>query len=214
MDAYRRRQAILSLVQANGEVNIEDLAKRFAVSPNSVRNDLEQLAREGLVNRVRGGAVAPGSNGPILPTLATRASSHAREKLQHRAVGGEPGQKRRCHHSRRQQQRVSIGDRFARPAQPDRADQWAGCRADAGAKPEQPGDFGGQHGVLEWLVADRSARRRTGARFLCHSLFCFVRWPNGGAGAHGYRRRRCAVEGADDTPGAPGNCRGRSQQVG
>jgi len=79
MEAHRRRQAILSLLESTGEVGIEDLAGRFAVSPNSIRNDLDLLAREGRLSRVRGGAVVS-ANGPTLPTLAARAASHPREK--------------------------------------------------------------------------------------------------------------------------------------
>ena len=52
MDAYRRRQAILSLLESAGEVEIDDLAGRFAVSPNSIRNDLDLLEREGQLTRV------------------------------------------------------------------------------------------------------------------------------------------------------------------
>ena len=58
MEAYKRRQAIQALLRDTGEVEIDDLARRLGVSPNSIRNDLDSLAAEGQLSRVRGGAVS------------------------------------------------------------------------------------------------------------------------------------------------------------
>ena len=89
MEAYKRRQAILALLRDTGEVAIDDLAQRFAVSPNSIRNDLDSLAADGQLNRVRGGAVAldgvltlrPGGSGAAPRTaFAMRAGVQRREK--------------------------------------------------------------------------------------------------------------------------------------
>lgn len=80
MEAHRRRQAILSLLGDVGEVEIQDLAQRFAVSPNSIRNDLDSLAGEGLLKRVRGGAVAAETSGAMHNAFAARTRANRREK--------------------------------------------------------------------------------------------------------------------------------------
>jgi DeoR/GlpR family transcriptional regulator of sugar metabolism len=67
-----RRAQILERIQRDGGVSVADLARDHAVSQVTVHRDLEQLAREGLVERVHGGArvlrpAAPGT----LPLIAT-----------------------------------------------------------------------------------------------------------------------------------------------
>jgi DeoR family fructose operon transcriptional repressor len=51
-----RRAQILEQIQRDGGVSIAELARVHDVSPVTVHRDLEQLAREGLVERVHGGA--------------------------------------------------------------------------------------------------------------------------------------------------------------
>jgi DeoR/GlpR family transcriptional regulator of sugar metabolism len=53
-----RRAQILELIQRSGGVSVGELARAHGVSPITVHRDLEQLAREGLVERVHGGARA------------------------------------------------------------------------------------------------------------------------------------------------------------
>ena len=73
MPADFRRAQILERIQRDGGVSVADLARDHAVSPITVHRDLEQLSREGLVERVHGGARAirfppvPG----MLPLIAT-----------------------------------------------------------------------------------------------------------------------------------------------
>jgi DeoR/GlpR family transcriptional regulator of sugar metabolism len=55
----QRRQEILRAVRA-GATHVSDLAASFGVSEMTVRRDLRVLAREGKLERVRGGAVNPG----------------------------------------------------------------------------------------------------------------------------------------------------------
>lgn len=55
--AERARRA-LALIHARGEASVGELAEHFAVSEVTVRNDLTALARQGLIDRVRGGARA------------------------------------------------------------------------------------------------------------------------------------------------------------
>jgi DeoR/GlpR family transcriptional regulator of sugar metabolism len=51
-----RMKHILQLLESQEAVSVQELAERFAVSVVTVRNDLSELARQGLVARVRGGA--------------------------------------------------------------------------------------------------------------------------------------------------------------
>ena len=51
-----RRAQILQRIQREGGVSVAELARDHAVSAVTVHRDLEELAREGLVERVHGGA--------------------------------------------------------------------------------------------------------------------------------------------------------------
>src|SRR5882724_7153307 len=52
-----RRKQILNLLEELGTLNVGDLADRFAVSVVTIRKDLDDLEREGLLQRTFGGAV-------------------------------------------------------------------------------------------------------------------------------------------------------------
>lgn len=52
-----RRRMIVELVQANGSKRVAQLCDLFAVSEMTIRRDLRDLEREGLLRRVHGGAV-------------------------------------------------------------------------------------------------------------------------------------------------------------
>jgi DeoR/GlpR family transcriptional regulator of sugar metabolism len=65
-----RRAQILERIQRDGGVSVAELARAHAVSQVTVHRDLEQLAREGLVERVHGGARAVRGLG-TLPQIAT-----------------------------------------------------------------------------------------------------------------------------------------------
>lgn len=57
MGAVERRRTILSALRTGEAVQVADLAARLGVSQMSVRRDLAQLAHEGKLTRVHGGAV-------------------------------------------------------------------------------------------------------------------------------------------------------------
>lgn len=81
METHRRRQVILSLLEERGEVAVDELAANLDVSENTIRNDLNALAEDGLVRRVRGGAVAV--NGGAIRTktdFEARANRYKRAK--------------------------------------------------------------------------------------------------------------------------------------
>ena len=52
-----RREEILSLLEQEHIVKVSDLMRRFSVSIETIRRDLEHLEKEGLLTRVYGGAV-------------------------------------------------------------------------------------------------------------------------------------------------------------
>ncbi len=59
-----RRAAILERIQRDGGVSVADLARDMTVSSITIHRDLEQLAGEGLVERVHGGARSMPGAGP------------------------------------------------------------------------------------------------------------------------------------------------------
>jgi DeoR/GlpR family transcriptional regulator of sugar metabolism len=74
-----RRAQILQRIQREGGVSVAELARDHAVSAVTVHRDLEELAREGLVERVHGGAralsVTPSP--PMIPTAWTQRADQA-----------------------------------------------------------------------------------------------------------------------------------------
>ncbi len=60
IDAFDRLERICEEVDALGRVKVSDLAADLAVSEMTIRRDLDTLAEQGRVRRVRGGALALG----------------------------------------------------------------------------------------------------------------------------------------------------------
>lgn len=56
-----RHAQILDLAKRQGRVEVDDLARRFSVSVQTVRKDLNDLCDRGALRRVHGGAVYPSS---------------------------------------------------------------------------------------------------------------------------------------------------------
>jgi DeoR/GlpR family transcriptional regulator of sugar metabolism len=59
-----RKQQILSLLKRNGQVIAKDVSQSMGVSEDTIRRDLRELAQEGLLQRVHGGAL------PASPAVA------------------------------------------------------------------------------------------------------------------------------------------------
>lgn len=62
LDEFAREQAILTALNADGRVVVNDLADDFGVSTVTVRKDLEGLERRSMLRRIRGGAVSVGAS--------------------------------------------------------------------------------------------------------------------------------------------------------
>jgi DeoR/GlpR family transcriptional regulator of sugar metabolism len=61
MLARHRQSLILQAVRSEGSARVSDLTQQLGVSDMTIRRDLEVLAVQGLVEKVHGGAVLPGS---------------------------------------------------------------------------------------------------------------------------------------------------------
>lgn len=63
MHATERERLILELMQPRGFASFQDLDAKLDASPATIRRDLERMAHEGLLVRVRGGAKLAGQAG-------------------------------------------------------------------------------------------------------------------------------------------------------
>ena len=63
MLARHRQSLILQAVRNDGSARVSDLTQQLGVSDMTIRRALEVLAKDGLVEKVHGGAVLPGSHG-------------------------------------------------------------------------------------------------------------------------------------------------------
>lgn len=64
-----RQRAILELIDRENRVSVPAICQAFSVSEATARRDLEMLAREGKIQRVRGGAIKTEKSPPELPIL-------------------------------------------------------------------------------------------------------------------------------------------------
>lgn len=81
-----RQQKTLEILEQRGSVSVAELAGVFAVSDNTIRNDLDTLAEQGLVERTHGGATLPSFLLPSqLRPKAPRLSSKARHIVEYAA---------------------------------------------------------------------------------------------------------------------------------
>lgn len=78
MNQHYRQDAIVELVRQNGYVSIEQLTEHFAVTPQTIRRDLNTLAEEGRIRRVHGGAGIESST--VNTAYSTRKTLHLEEK--------------------------------------------------------------------------------------------------------------------------------------
>ena len=79
MYAPERQQAILGHARSVGRVDVNMLAESYDVTPETIRRDLNELERRGLLRRVHGGAIPVERFGLELP-VAQRTSRNAEHK--------------------------------------------------------------------------------------------------------------------------------------
>nr|WP_250809646.1 DeoR/GlpR family DNA-binding transcription regulator [Neorhizobium tomejilense] len=88
----QRKSLILDMLRREGQVIAKRAAEEFSLSEDTIRRDLREMAAEGLLRRVHGGAM-PIS--PDLPDFSTRqaVSSDVKQRLGRAAAGMvKPGQ--------------------------------------------------------------------------------------------------------------------------
>ena len=115
---HRRQVDILRHLRAGGVVSVEDLARDLDVSAATIRRDLQQLDRAGVLTRVHGGAHLsghePGDSEPERP-FAEVAASHAADKDRVGPDGGGTVARRRRAAARHRHHDHDAGPRPARP---------------------------------------------------------------------------------------------------
>ena len=79
MLTQERKQLILDQLKKSGRIVAKDFSARLKLSEDTIRRDLRELAAEGLLQRVHGGAL-PAS--PTIATLAQRRGMAVEEKMQ------------------------------------------------------------------------------------------------------------------------------------
>lgn len=80
MNAVRRKIKILDLLKEQESVEVEQLTKLFGVSKVTVRGDLDDLERKGMLIRTHGGAMLP-ENLELVRVLANTLEEHKAEKF-------------------------------------------------------------------------------------------------------------------------------------
>ncbi len=79
MNAVKRKIKILDLLKEKGSIDVESLTHLFGVSKVTVRNDLDDLGKKGLLIRTHGGAMLP-ENLDLVRVLSNTLKEHEKEK--------------------------------------------------------------------------------------------------------------------------------------
>ena len=85
MLSSQRKQKILEMLARDKQVLSRELSQHFAISEDSIRRDLRELAADGLLQRVHGGALAVSA--AIAPFEARKSVNiHAKRVIAQKAV--------------------------------------------------------------------------------------------------------------------------------
>ena len=76
----RRHRELLRLVEVQGQMSVDDLARRFNVSDETIRRDLQELEKRKVLLRTHGGAVSTAFLGHRETPFLTRANANADAK--------------------------------------------------------------------------------------------------------------------------------------
>ena len=80
MLAKQRQAAILERVRESGGVRVADLTEALGVSDMTIRRDLDVLARDGLVEKVHGGATSVSASSVDEPGFEAKSTLQLEEK--------------------------------------------------------------------------------------------------------------------------------------
>ncbi|MCD0448028.1 DeoR/GlpR family DNA-binding transcription regulator [Actinocorallia sp. API 0066] len=86
MNRDERLSAVLELVAERGRVDVDEVVGALGVSAATVRRDLDQLARQRLLTRTRGGAVANGVAVDLPMRYRTARNAEQKERIAHEAA--------------------------------------------------------------------------------------------------------------------------------
>ena len=87
MNAPTGRQAeIVTLAREAGRVSVDDLAGRFAVTPQTIRRDLNELCDGGVLTRVHGGALIASSVANLAYDARRLVAQDAKRRIGERAA--------------------------------------------------------------------------------------------------------------------------------
>ncbi|HUJ05215.1 MAG TPA: DeoR/GlpR family DNA-binding transcription regulator [Streptosporangiaceae bacterium] len=93
MSRYRRWNELLELLAVSGQLQVDQAARELGVSEATVRRDLDELSRQQMLTRIRGGAVAQGVTYDL--PLRYKSERHPSEKQRIAALAAglvKPGQ--------------------------------------------------------------------------------------------------------------------------
>jgi DeoR family transcriptional regulator, aga operon transcriptional repressor len=91
-----RRRAIVDLVNRDGRALVRNLAKAFAISQVTIRQDLEVLNHRGLLHRTHGGALPVRSAAILDPSLHEKEKLNRKEKLRISAAAARLVKEKQC----------------------------------------------------------------------------------------------------------------------
>lgn len=75
-----RKEKVIDLIKQRGEVTVKDLSKYLGVTSVTIRKDLKELEKLGLIIRTHGGAVLP-SHTKVEWNFIQKSKQHVEEKL-------------------------------------------------------------------------------------------------------------------------------------
>ncbi len=85
-----RQLEILERARSDGQVEVESLARRFAVTPQTIRRDLAGLCDRQLMRRTHGGAVVDRGVANLGYAARERLCTQGKRRIGHRAAGLVP----------------------------------------------------------------------------------------------------------------------------
>jgi DeoR family transcriptional regulator, aga operon transcriptional repressor len=91
-----RRRSIVEMLQRDGRVLVNDLARHFRTSQITIRKDLEVLDSQGRIHRTHGGALPVQTEALLDPTLREKEKLHRKEKMRIAAAAAEMVEEGQC----------------------------------------------------------------------------------------------------------------------
>ena len=87
MPLLPRQADILALARDAGRLDVEALAERFGVTPQTIRKDLNELCEQGLLQRYHGGAMLPSGVANLAYESRRQLATDAKRRIGQKAAG-------------------------------------------------------------------------------------------------------------------------------